>query len=82
MTTTDIKQIEKLISKALTNVATKDDLKNFATKDDLKNMATQIIEDLSDVITGLIESVDEKKADKSEVELIKKRVEKIEQVTL
>lgn len=36
-----LKQFEQLISNALRNVASKDDLKNFATKDDLKHFATK-----------------------------------------
>ncbi|MBI4091934.1 MAG: hypothetical protein HY427_01875 [Candidatus Levybacteria bacterium] len=35
MTTQDLKQIDNLLQKRLTNFATKDDLTKFATKDDL-----------------------------------------------
>lgn len=71
----------------LKNFATKDDLKNFATKDDLKDFATKddlvklrkdISEDMGNVIRDVADALDEKKADKTEVNLITARVGKLE----
>ncbi|HSX09684.1 MAG TPA: hypothetical protein VLF93_06015 [Candidatus Saccharimonadales bacterium] len=104
-----IKQLEKLLAKALINVATKNDLKNFATKDDLNSFATKddlnsfatkddlnsfatkddlnsleqrlhekIKYDMDNVVVQIGGIVDNRKADKSIVEDLQKRVIKIE----
>lgn len=71
--------------------ATKDDLKSFATKNDLKNLVTKKYfdtklkgeldkqtEDICGVMTDLFAQTDERKADKSELDAVKKRVTRLE----
>lgn len=75
----------------LKDFATKDDLKDFATKDDLKDVVTKnylsqqlsklredITADIVDVNTELINRLDDKKADKTQVALLDARVAQIE----
>ena len=73
------------------NFLTKDDAKNFATKDDLKHLVTKdylveafkkqreaISEDFGEVINALFEEEDKRKADRTDVEALNKRVTLIE----
>ena len=80
-----IKELQD-IKKALVNVVTKDDLRQellkYPSKDDLnialEKLREDIAEDTSDVIRGFIESTDERKAERSDVKSLDKRVTKIE----
>lgn len=88
----DIKRIESVLKNIVKNMATKDDLKHFATKDDLRSLEKNINnklenfatkEDLKlgldDLLADIVEVVDKNKAEKSVVEALAKRVDKIEQ---
>jgi len=60
----------------------KNDLKlvksTMVTKDDLPHFRKEITEDISEVVKQVIESIDERKADKTHVNLIGARVTQIE----
>lgn len=62
----------------LKKFATKDDLKQFATKIDLQSMKNEIIEEISDLITDFVQTIDEHKADRKDVAHLEKRVDKLE----
>lgn len=58
--------------------ATKDDLKHFATKDDLLQMKSDLIEEIKESEGFIVSIVDKNKADKSDVDALKKRLTRIE----
>lgn len=58
--------------------ATKEDLMQFATKSDLKSMKNEIIEEMSDLITGFVQTIDEHKADRKDLHQLEKRVDRLE----
>ena len=62
----------------LKGMATKDDLKGMATKDDLKNLETSLMERIDEAQMEIIATVDKHKADKSDVDNLEKRVERLE----
>ena len=89
MNITDLKQIEKIINKALKKAATKDDLKNFATKDDLKALEKRLelkiessiqksTEEICELIIDFAERLNEKKAERTDIDDLNKRVNRIE----
>jgi hypothetical protein len=62
--------------------ASKDDLKQFTTKDDLADMKNELLNRIDDVDNGLailLQSTEEHKADRTDLYILKKRVDKIEQ---
>jgi hypothetical protein len=63
-------------------MVTKDEAKNFTTKDDLSNLEkrlhAKIKYDIDNAIVQIGEIVDNRKADKTYIEDIEKRVTKIE----
>lgn len=69
MNANDLKQIESIVKKALTNVATKDDVLRSAEK---------VTEDIGELITDFSVSVDEHKVEKPEFLELKERVTKLE----
>lgn len=86
-----VKEIKKGLGRMATKddlqrFATKDDLfllekrfgQKFATKDDLKSMKNEIIEEISDLITDFVQTIDEHKADRKDVALLEKRMQKLE----
>src|SRR5258708_35477345 len=66
----------------LKNLVTKDDLKQelakYPTKDDLKNSFEKQSEDFGEVVSELFTKTDEKKADRTDVDHLDKRVTRIE----
>lgn len=64
-----IKKLEKLLQKALVNVA---------TKDDLKQLKADLIEEIKESEGFSIGSADRNKADRSSVEALEKRDTRIE----
>jgi hypothetical protein len=78
----DLKQIKEVIDESLQaqerrldkKFATKDDLKQFATKEDLNNA----VEDLGKLITDFADRLDEKKAEKEDLNDVEKRVTQLE----
>ena len=85
LTKDDAKQF--LTKEDARNFATKDNLRkelsNYATKDDLDEKlnkhSEKICEDLGEVISTLFTKTDELKADRTDLEAIEARVDKIEQ---
>jgi len=71
-------QLENIIKKALTHVATNEDLKKFATKDDLIKLREDITDDITKVVKGFAETLDEKKANKTAVHLLRDKLEQVE----
>lgn len=72
----------------LNNFATKDDLKKLATKEDLKALPTRIElkeelhvlqENLEGFIMDVFKSADDNKAEKEDVELLKVKVQNLEE---
>lgn len=72
-----LQKIDELLQKRL-----KENYKDFVTKTDLevalKDSATQITEDISDVVTKLIQQIEEKKADKAQTLPLEVRVDNLE----
>ena len=70
------------MKKALANVVTKNDAKSFATKNDLENLEqrlhAKIKYDIDNAVIQIGDIVDKRKADRSEVAQVDKRVTKIE----
>lgn len=62
----------------LKGMATKDDIKNMATKDDLKNLEIRLLEKMDESQMEIIAAVDKHKADKETVEVLEKRVDRLE----
>lgn len=60
------------------NMVTKEEAKNFATKDDLKDLRAAISDDLGGIVNELVAELDNKKADKVEVEYLEERVKIVE----
>ena len=88
---TEIKALGGEITTIKKTMATKEDLKGMATKEDLKGMATKVdletglkglekrlIERIDEAQMEIIATVDKHKADKSEVDNLEKRVERLE----
>lgn len=72
-----LKQIEQVINKSL--LAQERRLEErFATKDDLQKLKEDIIDDMSGVVMSLIDRLDEKKADKTQMNLLDARVNSLE----
>lgn len=79
----EIRSIKKALANVVTkeeakHLATKDDLKNFATKDDLKKLKDDLIEEIKESEGFIVSSVDKNKADKGVVDVLDKRVTRIE----
>lgn len=76
----EIKAIKKNMATKddLRGMATKDDLKEMATKVDLKNLEIKLLEKIEDSEMEIIETVDKHKEDKEAVEVLEKRVERLE----
>ncbi len=74
--------IQKLLDKALINVATKDDLKDFATKNDLdvleNRLHAKIKYDVDNAVVQIAGIVNKRKADRTDIEALDKRVTLIE----
>lgn len=62
----------------LKNLATKDDLKQFATKNDLQVLKKELIEKMDEYQMELLEIVEKRKADKTDVEVLEKHIKNIE----
>ena len=60
------------------NMVTKEEAKNFATKNDLKILRSAISDDLGGIVNEFVAELDNKKADKAEVEYLKERVKIVE----
>lgn len=92
MNTQDLIQIDNILKKRLKNFATKKDLQRFSTKSDLKRFATKadLKKELAklptkkdlhreiDDVSNLIQELDARKADKTELKNLEKRVDKLE----
>ena len=74
----EIKALDTEIKTLKKGMATKDDLKGMATKDDLKNLETSLMERIDEAQMEIIATVDKHKADKSDVDNLEKRVERLE----
>lgn len=74
MSPQDIKKIKTIISDALINVATKDDLKN-----ELTLLRKEIKVDIDQAVIDVVTSADHAKADREEVVELNRRVTVIEQ---
>lgn len=73
MNSNDLQQIDELLQKRLKNMVTKDELKA-----EIKASETKIIEDVSQVIVQFAQTLDEKKADKSQTISLEVRVKALE----
>lgn len=69
----DIQKLDELLQKRL-----KESLQNVATKEDIKTSATKITKDLTQVITDFAETLDNKKADKTQTLSLEVRLNKLE----
>lgn len=70
--------IEKSIGTIRENMATKADIRNMATKADMKNLEVKLLEKIDESQMEIIAAVDRHKADKETVEVLEKRVERLE----
>jgi polyhydroxyalkanoate synthesis regulator phasin len=69
MNSQDLQQLDELLQKRL-----KEGLKDLATKNDLKNMK----KDLEGYILDVFTSADNRKAEKTEVDKLKEKINKLE----
>ena len=74
----DMKNLESRLKGDINNMATKADLHNMATKADLKTLESRLVEKMDEMEMGIIETVDKHKADKETVNVLEKRVERLE----
>ncbi len=86
MNKNDLKQIDSLLVKRFKTFVTKDDLRQelskYATKEDLraelKTQRDSIVEEIAENINNFMQEVEEKKADRKDVEDLEKQVDKLE----
>ena len=62
----------------LKTMATKEDLKTMATKEDLKRLEVRLTEKIEEAQMEIIATVDKHKADKETVNVLEKRVGRLE----
>lgn len=73
MAASDLNQIKKIIKDAVKNLATKDDLKNG-----LSSLKNELLAKIDESQMQIVETVEKHKADKGDVKILERRVNKIE----
>lgn len=75
---TILNELKRELRSVKSSMATKGDLKDLVTKNDLPKFREEITADIADVNMELINRLDKKKADKTQVTLLNARVTRIE----
>lgn len=77
-----LNSLGKTVEKMAARMATKEDLKGLASKEDLrvalKEQKDSIVEEIAENINNFMQEVEEKKADRKDVEDLEKQVDKLE----